>query len=176
MNKLLIIVDMQNDFIDGALANPEAQKIVSGIVEKIEEWDGPILLTMDTHEKETYLNSMEGKYLPIAHCIKGTEGWLINPEIDKAVDDHGFYFDIMKPTFGYKDWTSVLKNIPDIDEICLCGTCTDICVISNALILKAMFPEMPVKVFGNLCAGLTPEKHQAALNVMQSCQVEVIND
>lgn len=183
MNKVLIVVDMQNDFISGSLANTEAQKIVPEIVNLIKSWDGDVVLTMDTHEKDTYLNSMEGKNLPIEHCIRGEDGWFIDTEIEYAAREHdkhigGKYTHITKPTFGYRDWACALSSTKEkcrYDEIYLCGTCTDICVISNALLLKTMFPEIPVKVFGNLCAGLTPEKHQAALNVMESCQVEVIN-
>ena len=173
MKKLLIVVDMQNDFIDGSLANPGAQAIVAPMAELIKKWDGDIIFTMDSHTDD-YLETMEGKYLPIKHCIMGREGWRVNQTLVDAslglIDEHGIDY-ILKPTFGYKDWNLAMPY----DEIYICGTCTDICVVSNALILKAKYPEIPIKVYGNLCAGVTKEKHEAALEVMRSCQVEVIN-
>lgn len=171
--KVLVIVDMQNDFITGTLANKEAEKIVAPICEYIKEFDGDIFLTLDTHTGN-YLNTNEGKSLPITHCIKGTEGWLINSDIFKTIlEKQTPYYEIEKPTFGFKDWESFLNN-NHVDEIIMVGTCTDICVISNALILKAVCPESKIVVLKDLCAGLTPEKHEAALEVMRSCQIEVI--
>ena len=174
MNKLLIIIDMQNDFIDGSLANPDAQAIVEPMARLIESWSGDIIFTMDTHD-EDYLETMEGKHLPVKHCIIGTEGWRVN----QALYDASLNFPIeqsvdyiLKPTFGYKDWDFETTTY---DEIYLCGTCTDICVVSNALVLKAKYPEIPIRVYGNLCAGVTKEKHEAALEVMKSCQVEVMD-
>ncbi len=172
MERLLIVVDMQNDFIDGSLANPAAQAIIEPMVEYIKNFDGDICYTYDIH-KDNYLHTLEGKNLPIPHCISGTDGWLVNSQIFDAADwDKTYVFSINKETFGYIDWKT--KNLEKYDEIIMAGTCTDICVISNALILKATYPEIPIKVIANLCAGLTPEKHEAALEVMRSCQIEVI--
>lgn len=169
MNKLLIIIDMQNDFIDGSLANVEAQKIVPGIVNLLHNWNGDVIVTRDTHQEE-YLDTQEGKYLPIKHCIENTEGWAINSDILHALPVTRTEV-LDKPTFGS---LALITDAPIYDEIYLCGTCTDICVISNALILKAAVQETPIKVFGNLCAGSTIEKHKEALDVMKSCQIEVI--
>ena len=167
--KLLVIVDMQNDFIDGSLSNPAAQAIVPGIVELLKSWNGDIIATRDTHQ-DNYLKTQEGKNLPIKHCIEYTEGWEINSDILMAMPMSRSSI-VDKPTFGSLGWITCAN---DYDEIYLCGTCTDICVVSNALIIKACAPETKVKVFGNLCAGLTKEKHEAALEVMRSCQVEII--
>lgn len=171
--KVLIIIDMQNDFIDGSLANPAAQVIVPGICELIETGDyNEIILTRDTHA-EDYLTTAEGKKLPIEHCIYGTQGWEVNSEIVKAVNAKQVANSyINKPTFGYLHWNK-LSNLDEAD-VDFVGTCTDICVVSNALIVKATFPNANVRVLGNLCAGLTPEKHEAALNTMSSCQIKVI--
>ena len=175
--KVLIIIDMQNDFITGSLANPEAEKIVPGIVDLINKWKDSIILTMDTHEDYNYFTSLEGEYLPVLHCVKDTEGWHINKDIEEAARKQGKIYHLGKPTFGYKYWNSFLnaKNGEcAFSEIFLCGTCTDICVVSNALILKAMFPEVPIYVIKDLCAGTTPTKHLEALDVMESCQVKII--
>ena len=171
MNRLLLIIDMQNDFIDGALTNPSAQAIIPGIVDFINAWEGQIGVTLDTHQ-ENYLETQEGKNLPVPHCILGTSGHKINDQIAEAIKDRVSYT-IMKPTFGYNDWKQY--NLDDnFEEIILVGTCTDICVISNALAIKAAYPETKVTVISNLCAGLSAEKHNAALEVMKSCQVQVI--
>ena len=178
MRKLLIVVDMQNDFIDGALANEEAQKTVTPIASLIREWEGDIVFTRDTHEKE-YMETQEGKYLPVPHCIYLTDGWMVNDFlVDTAAENKKCYHTFVdKSTFGMLGWDKFLTDeaAEPYDEIYVCGTCTDICVVSNALILKATFPETPVKVYGNLCAGVTKEKHEAALEVMRSCQCEVID-
>ena len=179
MRKLLIVVDMQNDFIDGALANEDAQKIVTPIAEVIKNWSGEIIFTLDTHRKN-YLDTLEGKYLPIPHCIIGEMGHGVNRDIvNSALDNNKCnWVYCNKQNFGYLNWISFIKNhFKDCfyDEIYMCGTCTDICVVSNALILKATFPETPIKVYGNLCAGTTKEKHEVALEVMRSCQCEVID-
>lgn len=170
--KVLIVIDMQYDFIDGALANKDAEAIVAPICELIKNGDWTdIILTRDTHYLD-YSLTAEGKKLPVLHCIEGTKGWLVHENIVKAVmDDTGrtpVYID--KPTFGYKGWNNWSLEDADITVV---GTCTDICVVSNVLILKAMFPEANIKVYGNLCAGLTKEKHEAALEIMRSCQVDV---
>lgn len=170
MNKLLIIVDMQNDFIDGTLANPDAQKIIPNMVEFINGWDGSIGITLDTHE-DNYLDTQEGKNLPIKHCVLNTLGHMLNADIAKAIGGRVSYT-VMKPSFGFNNWKDFGLNI-HFDEIVLVGTCTDICVISNALILKAAYPELKISVIENLCAGLTKEKHEAAIEVMKSCQIEV---
>lgn len=168
MARLLIVVDMQNDFITGSLANKDAQAIVEPMVEYIKNFEGDVCYTYDTHTKD-YLNTTEGKLLPIEHCIDGTDGWFINSKIYSAAKS---IWHVEKPTFGYKDWDK--ESLDGYDEIIMIGTCTDICVISNALIIKAQYPDIPIKVIGSLCAGLTPEKHNAALEVMRSCQIEVI--
>lgn len=171
MNKLLIIVDMQNDFIDGALANPAAQAVVPNLVNFVNSWEGPIWVTLDTHTEE-YLSSQEGKLLPIQHCIIGTPGHQLNSDLEVAVKDKLDYV-IMKQTFGFADWRQ-LDLDTHFEEVTLVGTCTDICVISNVLAIKAAYPELKVNVIENLCAGLSPEKHAAAIEVMKSCQVNII--
>lgn len=165
MKNTLIVVDMQNDFIDGALGSAEAQAIVPAVLEKIrlrreEGWE--IIYTRDTHG-EDYLDTPEGKKLPVPHCIKGTEGW----QIPKALYVEGCIC-IDKPTFGYTRWTE-----REFDRIELVGLCTDICVVSNALLLKAMFPAAQISVDPLCCAGVTPESHDAALKTMAMCQIDI---
>lgn len=171
MDKLLIIIDMQNDFIDGALANPAAQAIVPGIVDFAKNWTGKIGVTYDTHS-ENYLNTQEGKNLPVEHCIFNTDGHKLNAQIAEVIENKISYA-VIKPTFGFAGWAQYGLN-KHFDEVVLVGTCTDICVISNALAIKAACPELKVSVVENLCAGLTPEKHAAAIEVMKSCQVNII--
>lgn len=171
MDKLLIIVDMQNDFIDGALANPAAQAIVPGIVELAKNWEGRICVTYDTH-KENYMETQEGRNLPVPHCITGTVGHKLNADIESVIYNKVNY-SIYKPTFGFADWVQYGFNF-HFDEVVVVGTCTDICVVSNVLAIKAAYPELKVTVIENLCAGLSPEKHAAAIEVMKSCQVNVI--
>lgn len=173
MKKILIIIDMQNDFITGSLANEDAQKIVKPICKYVEKFDGDyIYLTRDTHGTD-YLKTPEGKKLSIEHCIKNTEGWKINSDIEKEISiSNKPHVIINKPTFGSLEWLK-RKDLKRA-EILICGTCTDICVVSNALIIKAAYPQANVKVLGKLCAGLTKEKHKAALETMKSCQIEVI--
>ena len=169
--KILIVVDMQNDFVTGSLANPDAEAIIPGIAKKISEYEkngDRIIFTRDTHDTN-YLETPEGKSLPIPHCIIGTKGWLVVDELNHPEYDH-----INKPTFGYRYWVYDLGDIVRIDEIELVGTCTDICVLSNAIILKTQFPNVPITVDSSCCAGVTPEKHAAALEVMRSCQINVI--
>lgn len=174
MKKCLIIIDMQNDFIDGSLSNKSAQDIIPAILEELRTGGYEhIVFTRDTHTKN-YINTPEGKRLPVEHCIMGTEGWELNQEI---LEDACFgcdsisFFD--KPTFGSLGLLSHIQSQGDFDEVVVCGTCTDICVVSNVLILKTMKPDLNITVLGNACAGLTPEKHQAALEVMKSCQINV---
>ena len=167
--KILIVVDMQNDFVTGSLANPAAQAIVEPIAKLILDYDGDeVLATRDTHY-EDYLETPEGKALPVPHCVYMTEGWRFAYPIDYSL---GFVAGriLMKKTFGtVEGW-----KLDKFDVIEMCGTCTDICVISNALILKTLYPKATVRVLSHLCAGTTPERHQAALDVMRSCQIEVV--
>ena len=171
MDKLLIIVDMQNDFIDGALANPAAAVIVPGIVEFAKGWTGKIGVTFDTHF-ENYMETQEGKNLPVPHCIANTEGHKLNVAIEEAIHSRVSYT-VIKPTFGFDSWKQYGFD-SHFDEVVVVGTCTDICVVSNVLAIKAAFPELKVTVIEKLCAGLSPEKHAAAIEVMKSCQVNVI--
>ena len=166
--KLLIVVDMQNDFIDGALGTAEAVQIVPYVKKKIMEFDGKVLFTRDTHG-EDYLSTQEGKHLPVPHCIKGTDGWQIRPELDELRTTEA----IDKITFGSKDLLKVLEKESDIEEITFVGLCTDICVISNAMLVKAFFPEIPLTVDARGCAGVTPESHRGALEAMKMCQITV---
>ncbi len=165
MKKTLIVVDMQNDFIDMALGTPEAVAIVPRVREKIEQYrknGDEIIFTRDTHG-ENYLDTPEGKKLPVPHCIRGTRGWEIAD---------GLYVDgcqiIDKPNFGWPFW-----NEQTLEEVEIIGLCTDICVVSNALIIKATFPDATVKVDSRCCAGVTPDSHSAALTTMKMCQIEV---
>lgn len=166
MKKTLIVVDMQNDFIDMALGTKEAVSIVENVKSKIDEYvkNGyEIIYTRDTHE-ENYLETPEGKKLPVPHCIKGTKGW----EIAEGIYKDGCKI-INKPNFGWPHW-----NNEQLEDVLIIGLCTDICVVSNALIIKAAFPDAVVKVDKNCCAGVTPESHSAALLTMQMCQIDII--
>lgn len=177
MKKILIVVDMQNDFVDGALGTKEAQNILDNVVKKIEEWDGDIFATYDTHF-EDYMETSEGKNLPVSHCIEGTDGWMLNPRVHAALNNKDEYTEIQKITFGSIDLPLILAEEYDMDdvEIELVGLCTDICVVSNALILKATYPETPIRVDASCCAGVTPDSHKAALTTMKMCQINVIGD
>lgn len=167
--KYLIVVDMQKDFIDGALGTPEAVKIVPYVKNLIENFDGEVLFTRDTHF-ENYMDSAEGKKLPVPHCIKGTDGWQIHPDLEALRKTDA----IDKLTFGSKDLAKLLETKSNIESFTLVGLCTDICVISNALLLKAFFPEVPISVDSKACAGVTPESHQNALEAMKMCQIEIL--
>ena len=175
MNKTLVIVDMQNDFITGSLANPAAAAIVKPMAEYIKAWDGEqIICTRDTHFSD-YRETQEGKNLPINHCMYGTTGWHIHDDLFEAIKKNpcNWWAIVNKHSFG--DINELDDELDDyVDEIYICGTCTDICVISIALNLKATYPERKIYCIADLCAGLTPEKHAAALEVMRSCQIEVI--
>lgn len=190
--KVLIIVDMQNDFIDGALGTPEAQAIVPNVVNKMKEHkntDTIILFTKDTHHAN-YLLTSEGEKLPVEHCIEGTEGWAINREIHNEFKTGGYATysagdivngRITKPTFGSYDLIDALCDIDaqieeGISEIEFCGLVTNICLVSNVLMTKAAFPNMPIVVDSSCCAGTTVEAHEAALLVMKGCQVDVIGE
>ncbi len=170
---ILVVVDMQNDFIDGALGTPEAVAIVPKVMVKMMNFDGLVLATRDTHG-EDYLEKQEGKNLPVVHCIKGTHGWEIKDEIQQLLISQP----IDKPTFGSEALGKVLKDLNNdvepIDSITLVGLCTDICVISNAMLLKAFLPEVPIMVDASCCAGVTPESHERALEAMKACQIEII--
>ncbi len=172
MRKILIAVDMQNDFIDGALGTPEAVAIVDNVKRKIETFDGEVIFTRDTHF-DNYMDTSEGKRLPIMHCIKGTHGWEIRAELDALRKTEA----IDKITFGSSTLFEMLEdeNARDkIDEITLIGLCTDICVISNAIGIKAFLPETKIIVDSACCAGVTPQSHQNALEAMKMCQIEII--
>ena len=174
MRKILVVVDMQNDFIDAALGTPEAVAIVDAVKEKISSYPvKDVIATMDTHG-ENYMESQEGRNLPVMHCIKGTDGWKIRPDIAELLDGAKIY---EKPTFGSTTLAADLKALSETEEIELelVGLCTDICVVSNALLLKANMPEVKISVDAACCAGVTPEKHLAALETMRSCQIYVTN-
>ena len=174
MKKILIVVDIQNDFVDGALGTKEAQAIIKPAVEKIKEFEGDIFVTYDTHY-ENYMDTLEGEKLPVPHCIKGTVGWELNPLIAQALSGKK-YNAVEKLTFGSVDLPALVKERigDDTAEITLIGLCTDICVVSNALILKANLLDCEIFVDSSCCAGVTPETHNAALETMRCCQINVI--
>ena len=175
-NKYLIVIDMQNDFVDGALGTPEAQAIADAVVEEAKSFDGTVAFTLDTHG-EDYLSSQEGANLPVPHCIKGTPGWQLIPALDSVAHERNARI-FEKPTFGSTDlaaWLQAENATNPIESIELVGVCTDICVVSNALLIKAVLPEVPLVVDAALCAGVTPAAHEAALATMRSCQVQVLN-
>ena len=169
--KILVVVDMQKDFIDGALGTPEAVKIVPYVKARIEAFDGKVLFTRDTHFSD-YMNTQEGKNLPVLHCVNDTPGWEIHPELETLRKT----LPIDKVTFGSSALPQILGQEEDIESITFLGLCTDICVISNVMITKAFFPEVPVIVDAKGCAGVTPESHKNALAAMKTCQVTVINE
>lgn len=173
--KLLIVVDMQNDFIDGSLGTREAVAIVPKVIEKIKNFDGEVLFTRDTHE-ENYLDTQEGRNLPVVHCISGTDGWKIRPDIMELCETEP----VDKETFGSISLGLELYDLhtlnKPIESITLVGLCTDICVISNAMILKAMLPEVRIIVDASCCAGVTPESHLNALAAMKMCQIIIENE
>ena len=174
MRKLLIVIDMQNDFIDAALGTEEAVSIVEAVKDKIRTCPAEdIYATMDTHG-ENYMDTQEGKNLPVKHCIRGTEGWQLDKSIAAALRDKE-YAAVEKTTFGSMDLPRLIEKAAEGEDFSveLIGLCTDICVVSNALLLKASFPEMSVSVDSECCAGVTPQLHEAALATMRSCQIEV---
>ena len=172
MEHYLIAVDLQNDFVTGALGSPEAEAILPAAREKILAHKGPVIFTRDTHAPD-YLSTQEGRLLPVVHCVKGTPGWEIVPELAGLVEKkNALVFD--KKTFGSTALAAYLREREqEIGEVELIGLCTDICVVSNALTIKAFLPETPVSVDARCCAGVTPEKHAAALETMRSCQIAV---
>ena len=174
MQDILIVVDMQNDFIDGALGTAEAEAIVPKVAEKIRSFSGKVLFTRDTHE-ENYMDTQEGKNLPVPHCIRGTQGWQISSKLMEFCKDEP----INKETFGSVELGSVLKAAHQenpIETITFIGLCTDICVISNAMLVKAFLPEVKLIVDAPCCAGVTPESHKNALEAMKVCQIEIENE
>ena len=171
MAKILVVVDMQNDFIDGALGTPEAVAIVPLVKEKIESFDGKVFFTRDTHF-DNYMSTEEGKNLPVPHCVKGTQGWQIRAELDALRTTEA----IDKLTFGSRELVDVLAAEGEIESITFVGLCTDICVISNAMVVKAFYPEIPLTVDARCCAGVTPESHARALAAMKTCQIKIEND
>ena len=173
MRKILVVVDMQNDFIDGALGTAEAVAIVENVKARIREYDpADVFVTMDTHAPN-YLETQEGRNLPVEHCIKGTKGWQIRSDIAALLPDWHIY---EKPTFGSVALAEDIAEIASKEdiEIEVLGLCTDICVVSNALMLKAYMPEVQISIDPSCCAGVTPESHEAALKTMQMCQIKVL--
>ena len=167
---ILIVVDMQNDFIDGALGTNEAQAIIENAAERIKNFKGKVIFTRDTHE-ENYMDTQEGKNLPVSHCIIGTDGWQIHPKLSPYAKEV-----IDKPTFGSVTLAHLISVMDNVNSITLIGICTDICVISNAMLLKAFMPEVPIIVDASCCAGVTPESHKNALAAMKSCQINIVNE
>lgn len=169
--KVLCVIDMQNDFIDAALGTPEAVKILPKVKEKIELYrknGDTVIFTRDTHE-ENYMDTLEGKNLPVPHCINGSDGWQISSALtvgDSVVID--------KPTFGSYKLSEYIAGLDGVEKVEIIGLCTDICVISNAMLIKAKMPEMPICVDSACCAGVTPESHENALSAMKMCQIEIM--
>lgn len=174
MKNFLVVVDMQKDFVDGSLGSIDAQKIVRNVCEKIENFKGEIIVTFDTHF-DNYLETAEGRKLPVKHCIKETSGWELDENVKSALENKA-YIALEKPTFGSVELPGVIKELSEGEEfsIELIGLCTDICVVSNALLLKANFPEAEISVYTACCAGVTPESHNAALITMKSCQINIM--
>lgn len=174
-NQVLIVIDMQNDFVSGSLGTKEAQALLPELVKTVAAFEGEVIFTKDTHE-ENYLETQEGKLLPVPHTIRGTQGWELVPELEALRNKlNALVFE--KPTFGCVELAEYLREKyerGEIDRIELCGVCTDICVVSNALLIKAFIPECEIVMRKALCAGVTPSKHQAALEVMGSCQVTAV--
>lgn len=170
--KVLVVVDMQKDFIDGSLGSEMAKAIVPNVIDEIRSFDGLVLATMDTHGTD-YLETQEGLNLPVKHCIKGTDGWKLDFEIQSLIKT----IPIEKPTFGSIGLAGKLMSLSKdekIESIELVGLCTDICVISNAMVIKAALPETPIYVKASCCAGVTKESHERALLAMESCQIKII--
>lgn len=181
--KVLVVIDMQNDFITGSLGTPEAAAVVPRVVERIRAWTGgPIYATQDTHSAG-YLETQEGRALPVEHCIRDTEGWRLESSVRAALAESasrgGSVTYLTKAAFGSRDLAQMLadrQRTEPIEEIVLVGLCTDICVISNALVLKAFLPETPIAVDAACCAGVNPQSHREALRVMGMCQIGIRND
>lgn len=179
MSKLLVVVDVQNDFIDGALGTGEAVSIIENVIAKIKNYEAdgePVIFTMDTHS-DNYLETQEGKNLPVKHCIASTKGWEINDRIKEAIDLNQYKI-YEKITFGSSKLAKDLLNgvYDGISQVELIGICTDICVITNAMLFKTLLPEVPVLIDAACCAGVTPESHANALNAMKMCQINIQNE
>lgn len=175
MNKLLIVIDMQNDFIDGSLGTKEAVNIVPNVIKKIKEYDGEVIYTRDTHD-EKYLQTQEGINLPVIHCLKESKGWNIKDEIMVLAENSKSKI-FNKPSFGSTELVDYIKEIysnGQVAEVEIIGLCTDICVISNAIMIKSSIPEIKVIVDSNCCAGVTPQSHKNALEAMKMCQIKII--
>ena len=175
MSKLLIVVDMQKDFVDGSLGTPEAVAIDEKVATYVKQFNGKVIFTKDTHG-ENYLNTKEGKSIPVVHCVKGTRGHDFSPfvklaRLERAIDKSTEDVVIEKDTFGYRNWE--LLRLLEVDEIEVCGLCTDICVIANVILLKTALPETEITVLGDLCAGTTPEKHIHALGIMKTMGINI---
>ena len=176
---LLVVIDMQYDFIDGSLGTPEAQAILPKVIEKINNWNGPIFATRDCHYND-YLETQEGKKLPIRHCVESTKGYRIHKDVSKAMTDNMLINVIDKETFGSLNLPEKIISFQNacpyncIDSITVIGLCTDICIVNNIMILKAAFPEVEIYIDSSCCAGTTPKTHEAALTVMRNCQINVI--
>ncbi len=173
MKHFLVVVDIQNDFVDGALGTKEAEAIINNAAQVIKEHNGEIIVTYDTHF-EDYLNTLEGAKLPVTHCVKNTSGWQLNEKIEAALQNKE-YTKLEKLTFGSTKLPNIIKEkAGDEDfDVTLIGLCTDICVVSNALILKANFFEKEINVIENCCAGVTVESHNAAITTMKMCQINI---
>ena len=173
--EILVVVDMQNDFITGSLGTKDAEAIVPAVVQKIRDFEGRVVFTRDTHGAD-YAETQEGRNLPVPHCIRGTDGWRLHPAVEALRKEPP----VDKPTFGSVDLGEELRaqerHGEKIERITLIGLCTDICVISNAMLLKAFLPETPITVDAACCAGVTPERHRRALEAMRACQIEIVND
>lgn len=172
--KLLLVIDMQNDFIDGALGTKEAAAIVPTVLEKVRSFDGDVIFTRDTH-LGNYMETQEGRKLPVPHCLRGSKGWELHPEL--ALLQESLHAPVLdKLTFGCRELPAFLEeHYPEgLCSVELIGLCTDICVISNAMLLKAFFPELPVSVDAMACAGVTPASHENALEAMKMCQIEIL--
>ena len=174
MKRFLVVVDMQKDFVDGALGTAEAVAIVPMVVKKIEGFDGEIFATLDTHAGN-YMQTNEGRHLPVPHCIRETDGWQFDKAVAAALSGRD-YTPVEKVTFGSVDLPKLIEKEANGEEfeIELIGLCTDICVVSNALLLKANFPEAPIAVDSSCCAGVTPQAHKSALDTMKSCQIDIL--
>lgn len=174
MKEFLIVVDMQKDFVDGALGTPEAVAIVPAVCDRIRAFDGEVIVTYDTHP-DTYLDTAEGKKLPVPHCVKGTDGWQLDAAVADALTGKS-YHTVEKPTFGSIDLPYLVAAMAGEEDfsVTLIGLCTDICVVSNALLLKAHFPEKTIRVDAACCAGVTPDTYTAALTTMKMCQIDIV--
>ena len=171
MKKVLVVVDMQKDFIDGALGTKEAVAIVDNVAAAVKSFDGEVIFTRDTHG-DNYLETQEGRNLPVPHCIQGTDGWQLDRKLEVLRTDSMRLFD--KPTFGSVALAEYLKAETDLESVTLIGLCTDICVISNALLIKANLPEVEVRVIEQCCAGVTPQSHANAIEAMKMCQIQIV--